>query len=127
MEPLKCKTCGAHSMVPIQVALPEDEDDDLAALIGGEPESRFYTCQVCGDNWLSVKETQHSGSCKITFIHQMGMAPVLKRIAHLGQKVVLEGTADSWTYFLDDQEIDQEVWLDKLHRRRHVLKAICTN
>ena len=110
------------------VSLPEDEDEELAALLGGEPESRFYTCHVCGDNWLSVKETETAGSCKITFVHQMGMAPVLKRIAHMQTEVVLSKDAvDTWSYFVDDQEIDQEVWFDKLAQRRKILKSICSN
>jgi len=127
MERVQCKTCGSHSMIPMEVAV-ENEEDDLAALLDQEPESRFYTCHVCGDNWLSVKETDEFGQCKITFVHQMGMAPVLKRIAHMQTEVVVNNaTVDEWTYFLDDQEIDQEVWFDKLARRRKILKSICTN
>ena len=38
-----------------------------------------------------------------------------------------EDTVDYWIYFLDDQEIDQEVWFDKLSKRREILKSICTN
>ncbi|MDX1547458.1 MAG: hypothetical protein R3247_10745 [Rhodothermales bacterium] len=128
MEPLTCKTCGARSMIPVEVALPVDEQDDFAPLLGDEPESRFYSCQVCGDNWLSVREHEAAGACKITFVHQMGMSPSLKRIARLHNPVP-RGTnrVRQWTYLLDDQEIDGEVWMDKLRRRRHVLRCICTN
>ena len=127
MEKLKCKTCNALSMIPMDVALEEDPDE-IAALYDQEPESRFYTCHVCGDNWLSVKEQEGAGQCKITFVHQMGMSPVLKRIAHTRAVFVrTEETTQDWTYFLDDQEIDQEVWLEKLSKRRRVLRAICTN
>ena len=128
MERLQCKTCGAFSMIPMEVAIDSEEFEEQADLLSHEPESRFYTCHVCGDNWLSVKETEDSGECKITFVHQMGMAPVLKRIAHMQTEIVLkDATVDSWSYFLDDQEIDQEVWFDKLAGRRRVLKSICTN
>ena len=41
--------------------------------LGGEHEARFFTCHVCGDNWLSVKQTDFGGDCRITFVHQMGM------------------------------------------------------
>jgi hypothetical protein len=58
----------------------------------------------------------------------MGMAPVLKRIAHMQTEIVLKPkSVEDWTYFLDDQEIDQEVWFDKLADRRKTLKSICTN
>ena len=58
----------------------------------------------------------------------MGMSPVLKRIAYTRTLVLRnEEAVEGWTYFLDDQEIDQEVWLDKLSKRRKVLRAICTN
>lgn len=114
-------------MVPMEVAIEDDQDED-DALFDHEPESRFYTCHVCGDNWLSVKETEDTGRCKITFVHQMGMAPVLKRIAHMQTEIVLsENAVEGWTYFLDDQEIDQEVWFDKLSKRRRILKSICSN
>ncbi|MFQ5571892.1 MAG: hypothetical protein ACE5G0_19610 [Rhodothermales bacterium] len=113
-------------MIPMEVAT--EEPDEISTLLGQEPESRFYTCHVCGDNWLSVKETEDTGHCKITFVHQMGMAPVLKRIAHMDTEVILnDSTVASWTYFLDDQEIDQEVWFDKLSKRRKILKSICSN
>ncbi len=128
MEKLKCKTCGTYSMIPMEVAIEEEEPDQISSLFDQEPESRFYTCHVCGDNWLSVIETENSGECKITFVHQMGMFPVLKRIAHMQtEAIVNEDTVDYWIYFLDDQEIDQEVWFDKLSKRRKVLKSICTN
>lgn len=128
MDKLKCKTCGANSMVPMEVAIEEDSENLSASLFDHEPQSRFYTCHVCGDNWLSVKEMEDTGQYKITFVHQMGMAPVLKRIAHMQTPVLLDQKAvDHWVYFLDDQEIDREVWFDKLSKRRKVLKSICTN
>ena len=127
MERLHCKTCGALSMIPMEVTLPET-DDDLAALLGEEPESRFYTCHVCGDNWLSVKENEVGGQCRVIFVHQMGMSPVLKRVAHMQTPVVVnEDTVDHWSYYFDDQEIDRDIWYDKLSERRSLLKSICTN
>ena len=127
MDKLQCKTCGAFGMIPMEVAI-EDDLDEHAALLEHDPESRFYSCHVCGDNWLSVKENEGVGHCKITFVHQMGMSPVLKRIAHMRRPVVVqEESLGQWSYFLDDQEIDREVWFDKLSKRRRVLRAICTN
>lgn len=127
MDRLKCKTCGSFGMIPMEVEHGFEEEDQNP-LFDQEPESRFYTCHVCGDNWLSVKETASSGHCTITFVHQMGMAPVLKRIAHMQTEIVLKPkSVEDWTYFLDDQEIDQEVWFDKLADRRKTLKSICTN
>lgn len=113
----------------MQVALQGDEEpDELASLLGNEPESRFYSCHVCGDNWLSVKEKTPSGACDITFVHQMGTSPVLKRIAHLQTGIVVnEDTVDQWDYYMDDQQIDREVWFDKLQERRRILKSICCN
>ncbi len=123
MEKLQCKACGSYSMVPMDVVVDQDESN----LIGDEQESRFYTCHVCGDNWLSVKETR-SGDCKITFVHQMGMSPELKRIAHLDTPVVVnEDTVDHWEYFLDDVAIGPDAWHEKLVSRRKVLKSICSN
>ena len=128
MEKIKCKTCGALSMVPMEVALEKESDILASAVVDADPRSRFYTCHVCGDNWLSVKEKESSGQCTITFVHQMGMVPVLKRIAHLQTPIILKDTTvDHWSYFLDGQEIDEDIWLEKLSKRRQVLKSICTN
>ncbi|PSQ82422.1 MAG: hypothetical protein BRD44_08225 [Bacteroidetes bacterium QS_7_67_15] len=65
MERLECKTCGAESMVPMNVMLDDDggedsplpddsfvgdyDDPEHFELMGGEQESRFYTCHVCGE------------------------------------------------------------------------------
>ncbi len=123
MERLKCKACGCYSMVPMDVAVEEEENN----LLGDGQESRFFTCHVCGDNWLSVKEST-SGECQITFIHQMGMEPVLKRIAHMQTEVVMnENTVDQWDYYLGEDEVEAEEWHEKLTDRRKVLKSVCTN
>lgn len=125
MEKLHCKACGSYSMVPMDVVVEEDvEGLDLES---DEQESRFYTCHVCGDNWLSVKETQ-KGDCKITFVHQMGMSPELKRIAHLDTPLVVnDDTVDHWEYYVDDEQIAPDAWHEKLVSRRKVLKSICSN
>ena len=126
MERLKCKTCGSYSMMPMEVAVEEQAEQQLVA--EGDQESRFFTCHVCGDNWLSVKELDDEGACTITFIHQMGMAPVLKRIAHMQTHVVVnEGSVDRWQYYLDDHEIGEADWYAKLTSRRKILKSISCN
>ena len=104
------------------------EDSDLDGDDAEDHESRFFTCHVCGDNWLSVREDSEDATCHITFIHQMGMAPVLKRVAHVESQIVInEGSVDHWEYFLDDEQVDEKIWLEKLTRRRKVLKSVCTN
>jgi hypothetical protein len=124
MERLKCKACGSFSMIPMEVAV-EDED---TSLLGGEQESRFYTCHVCGDNWLSVKQTDQEGECQITFVHQMGIEPVLKRIARMQTPVIIsDATLDQWDYYLGEDEVEEEEWHDELGTRRKMLKSICSN
>jgi hypothetical protein len=124
MEKLKCKTCGCFSMIPTDV----DVETDDPALSATEHESRFFTCHVCGDNWLSVKEIYSEGDSQITFIHQMGMEPVLKRVAHLHSEVGRrDETVDHWEYYMDDEMIAEELWQEKLESRRSVLKSICSN
>jgi len=123
MELLKCKACGCYSMVPMEVSVMQDSES-----LFGEQESRFYTCHVCGDNWLSVKQTEADGTCQITFVHQMGMEPELKRIAHMQTPVVLnENTVDSWEYYVGEEAVDEEAWREKLKERRMILKSVCCN
>jgi hypothetical protein len=114
-------------MVPMDVVVEQDDVQEEPKLLGEDQESRFYTCHVCGDNWLSVKETRRD-NCKITFVHQMGMSPELKRIAHMGTPVVAnDDTVDKWEYYLDDERIDSDSWHEKLVKRRKVLRSICSN
>ena len=127
MDRLTCKTCGCESLTPMQVVL-DDERDEIDELIGDDQESRFYSCQVCGDNWLSIKETSADGECTITFVHQMGTSPVLKRIAHLDNHVVVdEDHVDEWEYYFGDEPVGEDKWYDKLSDRRDVLKSVCMN
>lgn len=124
MEKLQCKACGSFGLIPMDVSVEADEEFGIQ----DDHESRFYTCQVCGDNWLSVKSTDTSGECQITFIHQMGMQPVLKRVAHVDQSIVLtESAVGTWEYFLDDEAVREEEWRTKLDNRRALLKSICSN
>ncbi len=124
---MQCKACGSFSMVPMEVDLP-DEEQKPEAEAEGEPESRFYTCQVCGDNWLSIKREDDTGTCEITFIHQMGIQPLLKRVAHMDTPVVLnEQTVDRWDYFVGEEETDEESWHERLQARRRMLKSVCCN
>lgn len=120
-------------MMPMSVVLDDDEraDEDFDVdpeLLGGEKESRFYTCHVCGDNWLTVKETTPGGTCRITFVHQMGTEPQLKRVAHMQTPVLVnEDTVDEWEYFLGENTVGENDWYERLSDRRDVLKAICVN
>ncbi len=93
-----------------------------------QEESRFYSCHVCGDNWLSIRKTLDEGDCRVTFIHQMGVQPVLRRVAHMEAEVVSnEEAVRHWEYYLDETEVEEGEWLGRLADRRKVLKAICTN
>jgi hypothetical protein len=132
-------------MLPMDVTLIDDERgrsdvDDTEKDLGLEEdftrpeevesaeESRFYTCHVCGDNWLSIRREDREGDCQLLFIHQMGVQPVLKRVAHMRTHIVLnEQTVDHWEYYADEEEIGEGDWLDRLRDRRDVLKAICCN
>lgn len=116
-------------MVPMDVIIEGDGDEEHehSEHAAGERETRFYTCHVCGDNWLSVKETAEQ-DCTVTFVHQMGMQPELKRIAHMDTPILLgENTVSQWEYFLDNEQIDGTEWHQKLTKRREVLKSICSN
>ena len=122
MERLKCKACGCFGMMPVDVIIEDEEQT------GEEPESRFYSCHVCGDNWLSLKEEARVEGAQITFIHQMNVEPVLKRVALLSQTEGLpEQVTGGWSYYLGDEEIAAADWHDTLTSRRQVLKSICTN
>ncbi len=105
----------------------EDGADGLAGDSDDE-ESQFYSCHVCGDNWLSVRCNEPEGDCRLTFIHQMGVQPTLRRVAYMKTEIVLRDRAvDRWEYFLDDDEVDESEWLGRLESRRKVLKSICSN
>jgi len=124
-EKLTCKTCGCESLRPMQVMLEEEEDHNV---VGEEQESRFYSCQVCGDNWLSVKKKTADGDCIITFVHQMGTSPVLKRVAHLDNTVIVsDDHVETWTYYKGDRPVAEDEWHEMLSERRDTLKATCMN
>ena len=111
-------------MVPVELE-PTDEQLDNPS---ETQESRFFTCHVCGDNWLTVKQTELSGECQITFVHQMGLQPTLKRVAHLQTSVLLQDSAvQEWEYFLGDEAIEEDLWMTRLNGRRKILKSICSN
>ena len=110
-------------MLPLEVD-PGDVDD---LGIDDDTEARFFTCHVCGDNWLSVRRTA-TDDCQITFAHQLGLEPLLKRVAHMSTPVLLsEATVDRWDYLIGDEEVDENAWREELDDRRHVLRSICTN
>src|SRR5690554_1576361 len=129
MERLKCKACGTESVVPMDVIVEnEDEIEDVDELFSTDQDSQFYSCHVCGDNWLSVRETESGGGFKVTFVHQMGMAPTLKRIAYLaGGTDAYDLSDEEWEYFLDDQQVEATSWRQKLSNRRQILRSICSN
>ena len=121
-------------MVPMDVDLPNPEDEepeidpDVEELEDSEQESHFYTCQVCGDNWLSIKVEDKEGDCEVTFIHQMGIQPVLKRVAHMTTHIVVnEDTVEHWEYYMGEENISENDWREKLKERRKMLKSICCN
>lgn len=123
MERLKCKACSCYSMAPMEVSTYEDGETE-----GAIADSTFYSCHVCGDNWLSVREDEDEGDSRVTFVHQMGMSPTLKRVAFLQKDEILQDTAvDKWEYYFDDEMIEERDWREKLQNRRKVLKSICTN
>ncbi len=123
MERLQCKACGSFGMVPMEL---QQEDNDAMGILD-EQEARFYTCHVCGDNWLSVREVE-AGDCRITFVHQMGLQPLLKRVAHMSTPVVLsEDTVEGWDYFYGDDAVDEDEWREHLDARRQILKSVCSN
>lgn len=124
MERLKCKACSSYGMVPMKVQVKGED----VTLPGGKQESLFYTCHVCGDNWLSIKETAAYGESRIIFIHQMGISPLLKRVASLEEdQATARQDVGHWSYFLGDDEISEGQWKEKLEDRRRMLKSICTN
>jgi len=124
MDRLQCKACGSLSMLPME--LEPDETDDFDFVID-EHEARFFTCHVCGDNWLTVRRVE-DGDCRITFVHQMGLQPLLKRTAYMATPLLLEeGTVDRWDYFLGDAEVAEVRWRETLDERRRVLRSICSN
>jgi len=105
-----------------------DEYENAEEEGDGDERSRFYSCHVCGDNWLSIRRRDDHGVSKVTFIHQMGVEPVLRRIAHLQAELVLnDRSVDHWEYYLDDDKVAEGEWMNKLEDRRRVLKAICSN
>lgn len=131
MERLKCKACGCYGMVPLDL---EDDASDLLEEDGAEDlpppdeqESRFYSCHVCGDNWLSVRVSDGSDT-RITFVHQMGMQPMLKRTAHVPMPFLGSDQAvERWDYFVGDDAVGEDEWRELLARRRFVLRSVCTN
>lgn len=106
----------------------EDTEDVDETSFEDAQDSRFYSCQVCGDNWLRVKETPSDGTCVLTFVHQMGTSPVLRRVAHMDNAILLEEEhVETWEYFLGEEEVDKGEWYDCLSERRETLKASCVN
>ena len=124
MDRLQCKACGSYSMLPME--LEPDESNDLDLFVEDQ-EARFFTCHVCGDNWLTGRQVE-DGDCKVTFVHQMGLQPLLKRTAYMSTPVLMtEDSVEHWDYFLGDDEVAETSWRDTLDERRRVLRSICSN
>ena len=112
-------------MLPMELEDAEAEAEGLHLL--DEHEALFFTCHVCGDNWLSVRRVEN-GDCRITFVHQMGLQPLLKRTAHMSTPVVLtEATVEAWEYFMGDDEVEEDAWRGRLDERRQTLRSIASN
>ena len=137
MEKLLCKACGTHSVDVSTVdedvlegadflRFDETSDDDPLGDFGGE-EARFYSCPLCGDNWLALRRDRVDGRADVTFVHQMGIQPVLRRTAHLASSVLTEAAVDGWDYFYGDDAVSEGAWRTRLDARRRVLRSICTN
>ncbi len=124
MEKLTCKACGSASLVPMDVIVTDDEIKISDVQPHGQ-ESRYFTCRVCGDNFLSLRE-DYDGHTSITFIHQMGQEPELRRIGHLEDADELEG-AVLWEYYVGEEMVTESEWVDELRQRRSVLRSVCTN
>jgi hypothetical protein len=125
MDRLQCKACGSLSMLPMELEEAEAEAEGLHLL--DEHEARFFTCHVCGDNWLSVRRVEN-GDCRITFVHQMGLQPLLKRTARMSTPVILtEATVEAWEYFMGEDEVDEDAWRGRLDERRQTLRSIASN
>jgi hypothetical protein len=58
----------------------------------------------------------------------MGTSPVLKRVAHMNNSVVIsDDSVDEWEYFKGDEPVDESEWESVLSDRRDTLKATCMN
>jgi hypothetical protein len=126
MDLLTCQACSSAGIVP--VAVEAERLDRHALRLGGDHESRFFTCHVCGDNWLVVRVTVAGGGTRITFIHQMGMEPTLRRCTNLSSPVqVMETGTHMWDYFLGEDAVAEGEWLALLQRRRLLLRSSCSN
>jgi hypothetical protein len=112
-------------MLPVDVVLDPEEAEPMPAK---DQESRFFSCHVCGDNWFSLKETDQSGCCHITYIHQMGVAPLLKRVVSIDTSIGADDiNVDLWDYYLGETQVPVNQWLAQLDERRRTLKSICSN
>ena len=138
LDKLLCKACGTQSIdvstVDEDVLEGADflrfddttEEDPLGDFAGEE--ARFYSCPLCGDNWLALRRDRVDGRADVTFVHQMGIRPVLRRTAHLASSVLLsEAAVDGWDYFYGDDTVSEGAWRTRLDARRRVLRSICTN
>ncbi len=122
MHLLTCKACGADAVTPLEMDTRHGD-----GVIEGADEAHFYTCQLCGDNWLSVRRDEGERPM-LTFIHQMGMRPVLRRVAVMTNVVVMsEASVEMWSYYLGDDEVPEREWRSTLGERRQMLRSVTMN
>jgi hypothetical protein len=58
----------------------------------------------------------------------MGTSPVLKRVAHMNNAVVVsDENVEEWEYYKGDQPVAEDEWQNMLDDRRETLKATCMN
>jgi hypothetical protein len=58
----------------------------------------------------------------------MGTSPVLKRVAHMDNPLVVSDEhVDEWEYYKGEEPVAEEEWHDVLDDRRETLRATCMN
>jgi hypothetical protein len=124
MDRFKCRTCGMESMVNIEVEV--EEGLDAPPLEDSTQDSEFVSCHVCGDNWLSIRELGVH-RVRMTFLHQMGMSPLLKCVGHIVPGDTFDDDDEEWEFFVDDEVVDEDAWEGLLAERREVLRSVCSN
>lgn len=100
-------------------------------MVGGDDarELVVFACRVCGDNWLCVEHEEPGEDARITFVHQLGSRPSLKRVLVGRETSALRRGSEigEWTYLIDDEPVSRRRWSRKLRARRRLLRAMLNN